>query len=815
MTNAIEQLRLQLLANGYSPIPNRDKRTFTKGWPTVEITPEQIHTWSRNRRDDATGLRIENGLCAIDIDVNLDQETADLIAQTIDRIVPGLSQSALIRFGKGFKEAWFCRAAEIFSRIHTRSWVRPGETVDESGGHRVEIFGGASSRQFGAFGAHTKDDGGTVLISYEWDGPSPADVPLDELPVIDKADMFKIADAVDKLLEARGWSVVPRSQKGESDAHRVYDLAEDMEFELNDGRVVSLAELRDIAATEEGVRCSASWVPEENAPKRYPTGWRTDRCLITQTRRGQLAIYETAAGTTHLEASLKPKDYRLDLDRLAEQLRALETKKKFTPKPGDDAVTVAAKLIETYAWCARSKTPVVPIWATSIDAGITMTNFRTMMLPFAEEEIGPRGGRNIINPVDIWAGSERRATVQGLQMRPDQPRPLYEDASGTWINIYAPPEELQGGDAQGGIDLINHLLPEERERAWFLQWLAFKRQRPDIPGPAVVMVARQFGTGRGTLFDLIGRLFGPRYVKTVPYHLFAGTSYQSQYNDWGAEALFACVSESTEAEAGASVYKAKRSLYEHLKEIVEPKPTMRFFVRKGDRSFEAPSFTTYLIATNHSDALAIPADDRRLAVLTNGDKATPEFWVRINAWMDRPENICAFGRWLDEEVDLEGYSPFAAPIDTDAKADMASMAQSDIDLGFELVLSSLVSGTFVPAQIINLMRKAQAMYDYDYPDGWQKIVKRMIQRACFRVGVPHGLNWTPQIENKRHPVYATTRREANQWKVEGTSDDLRMAILRNGSTDPSVVSTVSLMLRGRVSGVSEGTQAEKEDTTRK
>ena len=87
---ALETLRRTLLANGYSPIPNRDKRTFHKGWPNVEITDEVIGEWSRRSlRDSATGLRVENGLMVIDLDIN-DKAVVDEIANRILDICPQL-----------------------------------------------------------------------------------------------------------------------------------------------------------------------------------------------------------------------------------------------------------------------------------------------------------------------------------------------------------------------------------------------------------------------------------------------------------------------------------------------------------------------------------------------------------------------------------------------------------------------------------------------------------------------------------------------------------------------------------------------------
>jgi hypothetical protein len=774
-TYSVADLRRQLLANGYSPLPNLDKRCVLEAWPSVHIDDEAIQRWSRMRRFQATGLRIENRLAAIDIDVN-DEVLANRIADLILDTVPALDDPAtplLVRRGKGFKEAWFVRTAEIFSRLHTRRWVRPGDSVDD-GTHSVEIFGGASPRQFGAFGAHTREDDGTVRVEYRWDDASPADTPLEKLPVLTKDQFVAISEGAERILQEAGYEPVARSMAGESEAHRVYDLTDDMVFDMANGGHLTLAQLRAEAAETEGLRCSASWLEG-------PSAVNTSRCLVSLTRSGHVAIWESASGVTHVEAEAAPRDFTAELNRVAEKLREIDIRTRNRISPHDGAVVTAAKLLETYAFCRNQRAPVVPLYGGDLGSGIGVTNFRLSLTKHADEEVGPRGGVKKINPVDIWLGSEKLINVEGLRMRPDKPRPTYVEGDKVWLNIYEP-EVLEGGEAgdpTAGIDFIAQLVPDEAERAWFTQWLAHKYRFPAVPGPAVIMVARQFGSGRGTLATLLGRLFGQRYVKTLPFEILAGKSYQAQYTDWGAETLIAVVNESAETDGG-SMWTTKKNTYEHLKALVEPRPAPRFFVRKGEASFTALSFTSYIIATNHVDALPIPVEDRRFAVLANGEPREREYWERLNAWMEDDANVAAFGEWL-REIDLSDYSPFVAPPMTAAKVAMAEESTSDVERGLELALKNLAGEIFTPAQVVTLMRRAAQEDGLDYPDKWPPIAKRLLRARAYRVGVKDGQNWKPQIEGERHYVYARSSKAAARWTKAG-ADELRAEILKSGST---------------------------------
>lgn len=770
--NDTEQLRNQLLANGYTPLPNLAKACMLKGWPTVTVDAETIHSWARrNKRFAATGIRVENGLCVIDIDV--DHAVVEEIAAAIEDII-GIeaANAALIRYGKGRKEAWFVRTSEIFSRIHSRRWVAPGSSAD-AGTHSVEIFGGASPRQFGSFGAHTLGDDGRVLVSYEWDGPSPADTPLGSLPVITKAQAYAIADAAETVLERRGFEPVARSTKGESDAVRTYDLDDTMHFDMADGRRLSLSELRVAAAAEDGLRCSASWL--EGA-----TATNTSRCLVSLTRSGHVAVWESASGVTHVEAAAKPRDFELELDRVAEKLKELEIRTRNRLHPRDGAVVAAAKLLETYAFCpSQAKAPVVPVYTSAIDRGLTVTNFRLSMLPHADEEIGPRGGRQVINPVDIWMGSEKRISVEGTQLRPDRPRPTYEDADGLWINAYDPPaHDAAGGDAAIGLEFMEQLVPHADERRWWMQWLAHKFLYPHIPGPGVVMVAHQtFGTGRGTFREFAGRLFGQNYVKEMPYAMVAGRTYQSQYTDWAADALLIVVNESSETEPGGSAYTTKRNTYERLKELVDPRPSMRTFIAKGRAPFKALSCASYIIATNHMDAMPIPDDDRRFTVLRNGGVRPVEYWERLQVWMDDPANVAAFAAHL-RTVDLTGYSPFAVPPAFEGKLQMVEESKSDLDRALEWVIVSMPSPVMLIEQVIAGLRMARQQQGYDYPDNWEAVAKRLVRARLHRVGIRDSTNWQVVIDNRKYAVYARDATSLARWKLR---EDLRQEVLRNGS----------------------------------
>jgi hypothetical protein len=307
-TAATAEQRLTLLANGYTPLPNLGKMTLLKGWPKVTVTPEVIAHWSRRRaRWPDTGLRVDNGLAVIDLDI--DHELTPELVAALDERFDKLS-SALLRAGKGQKVALFCRTAEPFSRTNSRRFTAPGETVEEHGTHQIEIFGGGSPRQFGAFGAHTRDAVGDVVIAYSWPGGSPLTVPLAELPEFTEIELSALIDFVEKWITAHGFAPVTHAKKGESWARHVYDLTDELVFETNeDEDGVPLTTIRERARRGDvGLRVSASFIEPGRLHSRT-------RCLVGRSRSGALTIWDSATGITHMEAELKPVE--LDMAKVS------------------------------------------------------------------------------------------------------------------------------------------------------------------------------------------------------------------------------------------------------------------------------------------------------------------------------------------------------------------------------------------------------------------------------------------------------------------------------------------------------------------
>lgn len=719
-------IRHKLLANGYSPIASAGKAGMPKKWQDLVINEAQILRWDRERSFTAmageratTSVRIDGDLFVIDIDVR-HEAAAKAVEDVLWREAPQFMEMCLRRGSGTRKVALFGRIDGVKIRArHTASFVNP-EHPDE--GERVEFFGAGTARHFVVAGPYIGKDGNVIPgREYSFDeGGSMVDVPLAELPVFPAA---KLADVIDECEAAlnRHMERVPNTSKGVEEQAQVYDLQPDDEWRLADGRLIRLADAeaaaQATAATGEELRGHANlWDRGSKTPNRV-------KAVIGFTG---LVLIDFKTGASHRWASRRPVDFKSDA--LVGSLQKLRSEQKEREQERRQEQPELAQEEPAYGWATEP--PALPrdatfeeavsnclvrygarqhdgwpvdLYATSAEkAAFKPEGMKAMFKRFSRYLEGPRGGTVEENVVAFWYANPERLTIDDVRMRPDRAFPIYIDESGELIkNTYRRPRHAASGGELGTFSaFIAHLLPDAREREYFMRWLAFKLRNPHVPGVSIIFVAHDdatgepiYGAGRGTLFKIVEKLFGERYVSHQSFDVIAGTSAQAAYDDWLAESVIVTVDEAR-IDPNGGRFGNRQATYERLKEIVDPSVRTRTLQVKGKQRFTAKVFASLLIATNHPDAVMIPDGDRRFSILSNG--AALAFDHPIHAWLLNPANIGALARHLSA-LDLGTYRS-DQPIETDAKRHMASMSANDMDQAFATARKAF-SALFTKAQL--------------------------------------------------------------------------------------------------------------------
>ena len=735
------RIRKALLANGYTPLANVSKKCMLKNWPRLVVDEAVIDDWSDRLGLLATGVRIEGNLVALDFDID-DAEALDSVWDALPDDLWALVQGMPVRRGAGEKVCLFCRSAgkTPVENIWSKAFYPPG--VDVNAGekpHRLEIFGaGGGGRQIGVYGAHTVE-AGEVTVEYAWEGARGlADVALDDLPEVTVRDLERLADVVSEVLVEMGWVYEVRALDGRVQATRAYVLTGGETFDVHGGADgVGLEALEEMAAGADGVRVSMSW-------REGPAAANRTRGLVSiNPVDGRVQIWDSMTGVLYRPAAVDTATKIRDLgNRLlgrsapadqggggAEAAGAAETGGGLSPldrllaavpvdrrlfggdaeSGGDTTPEDAAEesgetafdaamdaLLTGWAWVTIGAGFAAPVGG-SADQMMTLGGLKNTMAPWCKVE---RVGRKVIetNPADIWIKHPQRIMAVGHKLIPWTEEKIAADETGqTWLNTYQPPRH--GGAIQDEVEarravaawvrFLEHLVPDPREREWFEMWLAAKVQKPWLPNCGVVMVAETHGTGRGTLFDMLGAIMGERHVKPVSSTELMGGSGQGQYTDWLADALVVTCDELLAGnDAGGAMEWKRREVYERLKTYVDPRARRVRIVRKGLPGYETEVYASFLMATNNPNALPLAEQDRRFAVVRNtsvklADADDGAVHADVTAWRGEDSRfVDAFGaavwqRLAGIVVDFACLRD--APEWMEGRADMLAANEGDLE----------------------------------------------------------------------------------------------------------------------------------------
>lgn len=732
MTDDRASLRLKLFDNGYTPLPNKRKMSLLKGWNTLDVSPEIIANWSARkapeRRFHDTGLRCGD-IVALDFDVDDKDLLNKLLDELVDKaIVP---DSPFVRIGRPPRELWVYRTKDKIGKRTTGKFAGADAPEDDEG-FAVEVLG--KGCQFAAFGQRDEN------TEYTWPVESLLDHAYMDLPEITQAQAIAVKDYAAAFFEREG--LTRRSPGGGTDTgySHVYDLDDDLLLDIKDMGEVTVAEVREAlrANPEDVLRCSARTF--------RPSSGRLDSCMVSLID-GDVCVSDHGTYTTHFMAAADAQGAVAQLGQLLaarQKVKVAETVEKtkkeptkfdldlaklpFDPKA--DLDTNLKTALDRYVYVEHEN-----LICDVLNTRFTMTpdHFRTLMAKFYREEAGPMGGKKIARLADLWLQHPDRREVRSIAMRPDQPLPLYVEEESVHLNTYRIYEPPTNGDAQPGLDFLERLLPIAHERKFFMHWLAFKLINPQVRGPGIIMVAHDsYGTGRGTLFEIIFRMFAGGMVEKISFAMLAGKNYQSQYNEWLIDNLIVLVDEAQEAGGTVTKWQARSNAYEHLKEVVDPGRGRVQAVRKGRQNGPANTYASIIVATNHADSVVLPINDRRFFICENGAPQEPEYWEALQAWMDVPANIGAFIVAL-KEFGIVGYNPYAPPPMTASKLDMIDAGASELDRVMERAMGGFANTLLVKEQVLLRVEDMVAEMAIELPDDWPRIVERMFLRMTRKV----------------------------------------------------------------------------------
>jgi len=392
----------------------------------------------------------------------------------------------------------------------------------------------------------------------------------------------------------------------------------------------------------------------------------------------------------------------------------------------------------------------------------SLASLRGFMQPYAFVGEGPHGGTKIASVVDDWMRHPLRVHIDKIQTRFDRMRPTFEEDGIAVYNRYWPPAHpTSGGEIKTFEAFFARFIPNDTERKWMWNYLAHKVRRPWVPMIALIMVAEEFGTGRGTLFDILELLFGEDYVVPCTFGELTGTAAGARFNDRLANALIATVNEAADEDGHQ---QARRRLnYEALKNAIEPSPTARQrFEAKGQHAYAQRSARTTMVATNHRDVVKLPPEDRRFSVVTCGSKMTLLERTEIRAWMAVPENIGALYRALlmRPAAPLDVFDPYGDPPPFAGRLAMIGMGETRLEDAYRTAINALEG---YPLFTMTQMQRLIAYFGDFRTGDWSDKARHTVAKNAYRLrerSEPHN---RIRYRKQQEIIYARTSADQLRW----------------------------------------------------
>lgn len=349
-------------------------------------------------------------------------------------------------------------------------------------------------------------------------------------------------------------------------------------------------------------------------------------------------------------------------------------------------VTDPAAALTTQFVFDKMENAVWDIKAFRRDIKFKMDAFANLR-PHTHKVYDLEGKPHRVGEVAMWKTSASRVVVAGAQFDPSTTARIIERNGERYVNLFSIPSWGNGPIEDRHVtkfqDYLDYLIPDKQDREYFTMWLAAKCQDMSFRGAALVMIAPNQGVGRSTLGDMIKTLMGEPNAATISLADMLG---DSQFNEWQGKPFI--ITEETLAGERKDYY----SNYEKLKGFIDPRSGTITINPKFGKKYETTNYASHLFLTQHSNAIAIPDNDRRFYVMDNAfTPASPSYFTKVNKWLEENDvdGLPAWGRhvyrWLQNyEVDME--SLMAPPPKTAAKTAMAEDALSDMDFAVNILI---------------------------------------------------------------------------------------------------------------------------------
>lgn len=622
-----------LLANGYSIVPIAPGEKYPKGineWQLIDFSYERCKNLLKAQKDLADwGIGIKTGeLCAIDMDIT----ESGIIKPLVEWLEKNVGE-APIRIGMHPKCLLLYRAETQQKKI----WVEYYNCLKQK--QKVEILGQGS--QFVAF--HTHPD---IRQPYFWImNESPLNIKKADLPIIQTKQLHQFLEYL-KEIKPSDWQDKASSSRKTESATEDNDLAGHTPKKMID--ITTLPPFLDTISSES-----------------YEV-WIQVGMALYHEYDGSDEAFQLWNGWSKKSAKYKKEEMMIkwgsfQQNCFKQEPITISTVFYLAKKEGYFCSQLPDKKDSTDLSVLLDKCVYVIEGDKVADFRLPPSSCVMRLIEFknyiANKKVVVSNGKknNVVNMHKLWLESDERKTARGCAYAPGKYR-LYKDAEAVqWVNTFHYPDHggnIEPGDASR-ITLfqehMEYLFPIPEERTWFLQWMAFTIQKPEIRCKVTPLhITKLHGTGRGFLVELMSHLLGAWNCTNTKMSVLCGEGSNGAFQDFMYPAKFCSIGEVRE--------KNKRyEVNDKIRELLEA-PRLELNLKYG-RKGTYNVYVNFFLQSNHPlDCLIIPKEDRRIQVLTGAQEILSNaYYKRLYGWMEVADNIHALFRYLNQ-LDIKNFN---------------------------------------------------------------------------------------------------------------------------------------------------------------
>ena len=601
----------KILKNGFTPIPIRpnSKVPSLPNWSNFKTTTQHIKQWSSNGRGNAgIGILTASTPC-VDIDVLDDDVACSVMEWCLNRFGRGI-----IKTGLAPKIGLLYRTEEPFNKVTSPSYISP-----DGKKHKVEIL--SRGQQTVCIGLHPDTE-----KPYRFNGKSDiTNTRLEDLPLLSELDAHEIVEEFCDMVPS-SWTVVSGSSKA-----GLHSTGDD-----DDDEFINLTPPCDLTTNE--LIEYMHHVPADDG-EGYEGWWRMGAALWHQyggSDEGFDIWHEWSQADVEgynktnekkMRAKWKSFDWRT-------KKRKPRTFASVMKQVNDGIVDdVAPSLIDYYLdrFALLPNDRIVDLQGharSQKDYGGLSKVGITYLRP--DDTFRPPNSKKPHHMVERWLVRNDKTKAAGFEYGIGQEKIFIIDKA-NWVNMYIPPEfaeTKETSELQLLYDHMDYLFPNNDDKKLFYQWMANRIQSPAKRVKFVPLhISKHHGTGRGFIADLMTHMVGFDNLQTAKMKEIAGEG-QGQFNTFLNSAI-CVVHEVRESEKRFQVSdKVRDTLDGDFLKVTA----------KGRTAVMKRISCSFLMFSNHYDALTLTDDDRRMWVIKGPNHVKNEkYYNALYALLENPK----------------------------------------------------------------------------------------------------------------------------------------------------------------------------------